>query len=250
MGDIIYCLPSLEAYCTRNNCEIVFFLHLNQPARYAAGIKHPMGNVMMNEGAYHFLKPYLESFDFIHSVHQYNGQPLDYNLDEFRNMYWDYSRGDIKRWLGLRFPEFQLGGNYFLESVPCRGTVWPRDIQRIVINRTNRYLSPYADYSILNKSKYPLVFIGLPDEYESLLKVLPNMTYHKVKDAREASDYILHSQLFIGNQSTMFALADVADHPRILEVTPNAPNVILRGNSHDFLYQDAFQFLLKQTGAI
>jgi len=65
---------------------------------------------------------------------------------------------------------------------------------------------------------------------------LPQLIYRPIDDFLEMAQVIKGSKLFIGNQSSPFALAEIMKVPRCLEVCPTAHNVIPTGaNGYDFL---------------
>jgi ADP-heptose:LPS heptosyltransferase len=98
-----------------------------------------------------------------------------------------------------------------------------------VLNRTSRYHNPTFDYSILKPYQDRITFVGLPQEFKVISAKLPDIKYHPVQDFYELAQVIKGSNLFIGNQSMAYAIAEQMKHHRILEICPSAHNVIPTG---------------------
>ena len=98
------------------------------------------------------------------------------------------------------------------------------------MNRTRRYRNSALSYAFLQRHESRTVFIGLADEYEDFRKMYRvNMPHYLPKDFLQAARAIAACRLFIGNQSSCFAIAEGLKVPRVLEVFPQAPNVIPNG---------------------
>jgi hypothetical protein len=239
-GDVIYSLNAIKKACEINETTAVLYLHLNQPLK--GNIQnHPVGSVMLNEYMYKNLKPLLMSCEFISDVMPYNGQKLDYNLDNFRTNGFHLGAGDIKRWYYHSYPEltFDIEGPLFSSYKPKEDF--------LLINRTNRYQNGQIDYSIFNDYSNQLLFAGTKDEFEVMKKTLNKLEYLKVKDFNELKDYIAASKVFIGNQSMCFAIAEQLQTERILEVCFHCPNVIPNGGDfYDVFNQQGLQYAINQ----
>jgi len=79
---------------------------------------------------------------------------------------------------------------------------------------------------LFTRSKCGLSDSVFSREYELLQRKLPAIQYKEVKDFAETASVILGSQLFIGNQSMAYSIAEITGHNRILEVCPTAHNCI------------------------
>ena len=67
----------------------------------------------------------------------------------------------------------------------------------------------------------------------------PDISIEKIniKNALEAAVIISRSNLYIGNQSLFFSLADTLNHPRLLESYEPVPNVIpANGHTGSFIF--------------
>ena len=238
-GDIIYSLNAIRKACEDRDTQAVIYLHLDQICKTAFK-NHPLGNVMMNEYMFKMLRPLLLSCDFIADVMVYNGQKIDYDLDKFRNIGFNFGSGDIKKWYYYAYPEltFDIEGPIFSSDKPKEDF--------LLINRTNRYQNGQIDYSILNDYNLKQLFAGTKEEFEVMKNTLPKLEYLKVKDFNELKDYISASKVFIGNQSMCFAIAEQLQTERILEVYFGCPNVIPAGGDfYDVFNQNGFKHALK-----
>lgn len=237
-GDIIYSLPAI--FQLSKNGKAHLYLQLNQPGLYNLDY-HPLGDRMLTDKMVELLKPLLLHQPQIASVEEYNGQQVDYDLDEFRNYTFLQDRGSILRWY------FNVYGVSYNTSQPW--LVAPKDEQysnKVIIARSHRYRSPVIDYSFLKK--YPdKLFVGVQEEYDDMKKAIPDLAYKPVADFLELATIINSCKLFIGNQSFPFSIAEALKVTRLLEVYFKLPNVVVEGKgANDFLYQPQFEYAVKR----
>ena len=94
----------------------------------------------------------------------------------------------------------------------------------------------------------PVVFLGTSDEHDLIIKQVRKAQYLKTKNYAEVAGVIGGSKLFIGNQSSCFAVAEGMSHPRLLEIDRNATNVIpCTPNGHVFVDQKALEYLVNEA---
>lgn len=236
-GDIIYSLPAVYELSKKGKAH--FYLQVNQPHEQDFHF-HPLGAVMLNDKMVEMLKPLLLYQPQIEVAETYTGQPVDYNLDDFRK-YKYFLPTSIIRWY------FTV---YGISYDTCRPWLTaPKDEQfknAIVIARSHRYRSPLIDYSFLKN--YPnKIFIGVPEEYEDMKTMVPDLAFHPVKDFLEMATIINSCRLFIGNQSFPFSVAEALKVTRLLEVYYKVPNVVVEGKgANDFMYQPQFEYSVKR----
>lgn len=236
-GDIIYALPAMYKLAGTKKARL--FLHLDRPGIYDTF--HPLGNVMLNKKMADMLDPLLSSQSQIESVRPYNGEKIDFNLDEFRNYTFILDRGSIARWY---FNVFAITAPLYKPWL-----ITPKDSRvkdSIVIARSHRYRNPLIDYSFI--SKYPsLFFIGVEEEYRDMKEMLPTIQWLPVKDFLEMATLINGARLFIGNQSFPFSIAEGLKCNRLLEAFYRIPNVIPEGpGANDFYYQPQFELMVDE----
>jgi len=114
----------------------------------------------------------------------------------------------------------------------------------IVVARSSRYRAPGISYKFLKN--YPDVqFIGLPEEFEDMKKMVPAIKYRRVNDFLEMAAIVAGAKLFIGNQSFPFSIAEALKVNRLLEVNFECPNVTVYGDKgYDFCFQPQFEKLV------
>ena len=222
-GDLIYSLPAMRKASEIKGQKVHLYLHINVAAKYGS-LSHPMGNVQMNRKMAEMLVPLLMSTDFIGKCEiTEEAQQVDYNFDLFRKFH-NYT-GHISQWYFHTYPELTCD-----LSVPVNFDLTPGNVAfDIVLNRTSRYHNPTFDYSILKPYQDRITFVGLPDEYRVISAKLPNIKHYPVDDFYQLAQVIQSCNLFIGNQSMAFAIAEQMKHPRIVEICPTAHNVIPTG---------------------
>lgn len=218
-GDIIYSLSSVKAYCERNEIKANYYIKLNAPSTFTSK-QHPVGDVMMNQKMFDMLKPLIEAQPYIVMVDEYEDQHIDFDLDNFRSDYRNLSAGNIQCWYSNSFPQLVAS----LEN-PCI-FVEPIPNDYTIINRTSRYNNSLIDYTILSGN---LRFVGVDEEYTLMKAIYPEVERLEVSNFLELAQYIAGCQLFVGNQSMAFAIAEQLKADRILEQYVRAPNVIPQG---------------------
>lgn len=238
-GDIIYAIPTMKAIA--QDQDICLHLYLNKPAGYAQYMKHPLGNVTLSQNMFDMLQPLLISQPQISECKILDDEStqIDVDLDLIREYPMLLDRGNIARWYFLLFPV-----NYDLNKPWLQVDPDPAMKDSIVLARSNRYQAPNIDYSILKK--YPRVyFVGVPEEYEAMKEIVPDLQYRPVNNFLEMASVIAGSRLFIGNQSFPFSIAEALKVNRLLEVYFDCPNVTVYGDKgFDFSFQPQFEKLL------
>jgi hypothetical protein len=228
-GDIIYSLPSIKMICDKQNKEAVIYIKLNQPSGFTDS-QHPLGGVMMNKVMYDLLKPLLTAQSYVKDVLYFEEESvpaIDYDLDRFRVDNLNLSSGNIAQWINNSYPE--LRPNLYEPSIQVLDNIKAKDY--IIVNRSSRYQNLFFDYSQL--SKYENVyFVGVESEFKALRLHNPNIIHLQVPNFLKMAEYIDNCQLFIGNQSMAFAIAEQLKVPRILEQYAHAPNVIPQGGEY------------------
>lgn len=232
-GDILYSL-----YCI--NEPSILYLHLNQKGYYGANV-HPLGDVMLNQAMFDMLRPLLLYHPYIKDVKVYNGEPIDYDLDQFRHDNIDLGRGSITNWYFETFPELTADTS---QQLYANQPNIENHSDYIVVNRTFRYRNADVRYKCLNELDKGIIFVGMDDEFEDFKLRVPKAVRAIITDLYQAWQLIKDAKFFIGNQSMMFAIAELMKKPRILEVYKNAPNVIPSGG---VFYQVNNEQKLKQS---
>jgi hypothetical protein len=243
-GDIIYALNAVRSVSLLHDEQVVLFLKLDVPIQLHPSFKHPLGGVMLNKYMFDNLKPLLLECYFIYDVLPYTNQKVDYDFDKFREVGFNLGAGDIKKWYLYAYPELQENYNY------CRTfnyNHFPKG-GYIVVNRSERYNNGQLDYSILNRASVPIYFVGTEIEYQLMKAKVDKLEYVKHLNFLELKNFIQNAELFIGNQSMCYAIAEQCDANRLLEVYYGCPNVITKG--FEMYNQEGFEYALKQNNLI
>jgi hypothetical protein len=231
IGDIIYALPAMAKASQIHNQKVTVQLQTNVRAQYAdhPNFNHPSGSVQLTTKGAEMLTPLLLALPFISDVEIANNfQKATYNFDRMRDIGLRY-QGSISRWYFYAYPQLTCD-----LSIPLRFNLKPIKTNRIVMNRSARYHNPTFDHRVLLPYQHMITFVGLQDEFEVMARKLPAMNYCPVNDFAEMAAIIQGAELFIGNQSMSYAIAEITGKTRILEVCPTAHNCIpITPNGYD-----------------
>ncbi len=239
IGDIIYAVPAMKALAGEK--KIHLHLQINQKSLYKKSMQHANQGKILTEKSVEMIAPLLLAQPEFAVVDVLTDQPVDYDLDEFRNFPFDYNTNHICRWYFHMYGITADLGKPWLQVTPDPGFK-----QEIVIARSFRYRAPGIRYDFLKD--YPhITFVGLKEEYEDMKKAIPDLKHRTVRDFLEFARIIAGCKFFIGNQSFPFAVAEGLKVPRALELCFECPNVIPEGpDAYDFLYQPQFEKVVKQ----
>ncbi len=98
---------------------------------------------------------------------------------------------------------------------------------RVIVNRTGRYRNdrfPWA--KVVDHYKHLLLFVGLHHEWRETCGLFGYMDFMPTENMLQVAELIAGSELFIGNQSCAFAIAEGLKHPRIQETHLVFPDCI------------------------
>lgn len=239
-GDVIYALPTIRAVKRLTGVPLHLFLNLDKPHKIPSHYRHPLGGVMLNGEMFRMLHPLLSAQEYLDSCSVYEQQPVDLDLNTFRQAGIPLRSGNIARWY-----------NYITALHPDLSEKWvdaepdPSAAGHLLIARSSRYRNPFIDYSFLRHYENVL-FVGVESEYMDIRQYIPAIRWVKVDDFMAMARLIAGARLFIGNQSLPYALAEAMKVPRILETSVEAPNVIPQGGkAFDFYFQPHFEWLVR-----
>ncbi len=227
LGDVIYSLS--------------FVKQMNEPVDYYLGFdrvsttpNHPSGKYTMNESSYAYILPLLEHQDYIGEVYKHRNQNIDYDLDLFRDKGFSLGAYDLRKWYELVYPVASV--DISEPAIKCDLPVLEYLSDKIVINLSLRYRNQQIDYSKLKQFESQIVFVGLDNEY-IIFQAMSKLNVKKlhVKDALHMAQIIKSCKIFIGNQSSSFAIAEQMKTPRALELFNGSPNVIVTNNGITFV---------------
>lgn len=213
-GDLIYSLPIVK-----HTGGGKFYLHLDQinwiGKYYYNSEPAPFHQNRMNQKDFDFLKPLLESQDYIHSVEilDTKSTEITHNLDNFRTAFVRHPGNYVDIYAEtFGFTDNEIKQN--LRQTPWLSVPEPTiiDGKDIIINRTSRWLPPtlspiwndWKEQGLENRS----LFIGLPEEHLAFEAVTGwSVEYKKTNNALEMAKIIAGASNFIGNQSMALSIA-------------------------------------------
>lgn len=110
------------------------------------------------------------------------------------------------------------------------------DPDLIVVARSPRYNNEMFPWQQLmdhyRDTGKRVEFVGLPQEFHSFKVFGDHIKFRKTASLLETARVIKRSSMFIGNQSSPYAVAVGLGHPRILEVSLSAPDCYFPGAIH------------------
>lgn len=180
----------------------------------------------------HILAPLLESQSYINIAKPHEGEPIHWNAGDFRL---HHELTNSLAWAHL----MHYSGNRSLPPVsPNFQMPWLTGIRpdagtrgRIIINRTTRYANRLFRWrEIVQHYGARILFIGSREEHNIFCGKFGAVTYQPTTDLLEVAQLIAGSDMFIGNQSACFAVAEALKHPRLMEVCLEQPDVIVAKN--------------------
>ena len=230
LGDIIYSLS--------------FIKELGQNVNYYIGFEqvntvynHPSGKYTMNDASFNYIKPLLEHQDYVDFVMRDRGHNIDLDLDSFRGHGFKLDGYDLRKWYELIYPLTSV--DLSKPAIKCDLPTLEYLKEKIVLSISTRYRNNQIDYKRLKPFEDSIVFVGHENEYiDFMLKSKLDIKRVNVKDALHMAQIIKSCKLFIGNQSSSYAIAEQLKTPRLLELYNQAPNVITVNNGTAYVNTD------------
>jgi len=228
LGDILYSLPLLQEISRIETSPVNLYICNDVPARLGADVFHPSLDVMVNSELFDYIQPLLANQVYINNLLHTSSQeiPLDViDLDKFKASGLNLKAGLIYGWyrkaFGLPFP---MEKAWLHVGMATSGDSYLNRSFKVLISRTTRFCNTRINYSFLDQIE-GVGFIGLPYEYDDFITrhALKNVRYVKVRDALELAVLMQRAEIFIGNQSSNFAIAEGLKVPRALEAFEPVP---------------------------
>lgn len=165
------------------------------------------------------LKRLAESQPYIQSWEPHRGEPIDLDLSTYRNGGWLHGELiplKIARWARVK-------ADIDTPWIECDPN--PHTQGKIIINRAPRWVGFWFPWKkVVEVFQKDILFIGLEAEHKSFCAEFGYVPHFRTNDHYEAARAIKGSDLFIGAQSSMYALAEGMKHDSVLEVCPYAPD--------------------------
>jgi hypothetical protein len=203
MGDVIWSLPFVETMGGAETLYLVPDVH----------------GINMTPTDIEFLRPLLESQPYILNVKIWNGEHVDFDLDNFRKVF------HVNYFASVAGSFFNAYGMEMPKEYNTKPWLYVNDysVDTYVISRTrNVFYRPAVNPEIVKlldgELKDNVIFIGIPEECEFFNKSYGcNIPYHPVKDALELATIIRNCKMWIGNQAMPSVVAEATKVKTILE---------------------------------
>lgn len=201
IGDCIYGMPVLKQY---GNCN----LYLSKERKE------------FTDKSIKFIKPLLEKQDYVNKVETFEEpQRIDIDITLFRKL------SNLK-YTHLSWAQLMTFQKYMDLSNKWIHNIKSKEKAKIIISRTRRYYGFFDYKKLLNEVDTSKIgFIGLKEEYKKFCNDFKAVRRINIDSALEAASIIKGSNIYIGNQSGLYAIGEAMKVPRILSICPEAPNV-------------------------
>lgn len=198
LGDIIYSLPTIRA-C--GGGELALF---DIPGRTAHGMSQEKANRIM---------PLLELQPYISRAY-FNQSAQDHALNGFR---------DQRCPRNLAYMHLATMGQSFREADRAWLTVdEPKLEAEVIFCRTSRYNNHNFPWQrVVDKYGKRAAFLGFTQEHKAFCDQFGHVPMLWASDLLAAARIIAGCKLYVGNYTSMTAIAEGLKHPTILEVFPH-----------------------------
>jgi hypothetical protein len=247
VGDLIYALPTIKALgggILYLSCEDSDFLDMQE--KYPVG-KYPIKITKIDGTRTAFsqktvddLYPLLIKQDYLVDVKLWEGQKYTHDMNEWRvkgkkgNLcirqaeVWQVKVAWHRKWLHAK--SHRIAPYIFARSPRHRNLKFPWK-------------------TILDAHASEAVFVGLPKEHENFEKKVGKIPYFPTANFLELAEIIAGCDLFIGNQSAPYAIAEALKANTLQETSLQVPDCIFPRVNAQY-YQDkiySFQHLAKNN---
>lgn len=157
----------------------------------------------------------IQTQDYIEECKLYGGETINHDLDLFRKVIGvtkEYHLAE-SHWRGIKQhkkEDIDLGVTWF--------KIEKRELAPIVISRSTRRTTTTYNWEALKDYGDKCVFLGHTNEWEAFEKRYKIGTkHHRVANLVEFAKIVSGCELFVGNQSFGFSLAEAQKVPRCIE---------------------------------
>lgn len=177
----------------------------------------------------------LKAQSYISDVQEWRGERPTYNMNDFRARLDIALRQNRERDKALTVWQFEQFGIPLTAGDQQWLTIEPKKIARVVFNRTGTGRHPRHVYHnprfpwhwVWQRYHKDAIFVGLPEEHQVFCATCGEVPHAQTADLYEAAQVISGCDLFVGNQSAPFWLAEGMKKRLVLEVWPSGPNAII-----------------------
>lgn len=250
IGDIIAVMAGIKSIWGQTGSRAIFCQEVNFQVEYAKNAPHPTlhngKKVTVNKAMFDMMKPLMLSQPYIEEFVEYKDQGIIVNLDVIRDKcFVNMPNLMIQCWTLLAFPDMACDLSETWIDVKANETLK----NKILLNFTERYRVEWMDYKFLKKYEKHLVFSGTQHEYNLFcgswgLKI----PYIQAEDFLDLAQCAKGCGFFFGNQSFTWNLCNAMGVPRLLEMSPIAPNCqpYVGKDNFGFYHQNAAEHLFQR----
>lgn len=247
IGDVWASVPAMKEFYRKTGKKALLYLANGTRAVYYEGAVHPTVNhegeqVMLNEAMINMIIPLMKEQECIYDCKIWNEEPIDIDLNMFRDTFVNMPNGCISRWQFYTWPDMACDLSKVWLTAPDSETDFAKG--KIIVTRTERYLNPQLNFFFLKKHEKDILFVGTELEYQ-IFKLRYQLDIQRlvVKDFLELAQALKQCKFHISNQTQAFQISQGLKIPRILELCSFAPNVIPYGeNAFDVYGQGALEY--------
>ena len=179
---------------------------------------------VLTDDAIASLEPLLKAQPYISGVRMYQGERQVVDLDVFRDTLTEKDNLADRHLVPFGLDRRFRDGPWLMVSDPVRV-----DGRPVVLHRTPRYQDACFPWQeVIATYRDVASFIGFPDEYRAFVAQFGPIPYVPTRDLLEVARIIAGSGLFIGNQSSPYAIAEGLKVHTIQETAPGYPNCIFQ----------------------
>lgn len=202
IGDVIYACPSMRAMAEKAGAKIDLVLHPESP--------HPCKARGMKPCIVMAIAPLLEEQPYIGRV-RYSPKAEGVPLDGWRRWYMEGMNLAVAHLAELRIPTVWAASSWF--KVPGKRTVAP-----VVFARSARYRNDTFPWkAVWDVYGQEAVFVGVPSEHEDFCSTVGEVPFCPTPNFLELARVIGGAKLFVGNQSSPYAIAEALKMDTIQE---------------------------------
>jgi len=196
-GDIIYACATMRALAKHWKDQVELVIH---PAPAINYVRSPATPESVDK-----LAPLIAAQPYVGFV-RYSEEPEGTRLDTWR-MWWPQIAGYGITLCAAHLLEHRIDPR-------CMHQPWltvpdPKPIAPVVIHRSARYHNPNFPWKVvLEKYGHDAVMVGLPDEHQAFVDEFGFVNYQPTDNFLQLARVIAGAKLFIGNQSSPYAIAE------------------------------------------
>jgi hypothetical protein len=226
MGDIIFSLPVIRAMGGG-------ILYLDPKGGFGSPLVKIVAKdrTKLDAKSIDMLAPILKQQPYIEDVRHWNGEPVDHDLDQFRNSLGFNNLSD-SHLTAFNLPTTERDAAWIQIADPI---VIPD--RPIVVNRSIRYHGNYTFWeSNLPRLGSKCIFVGYPKDYEIFIYTFgQEIPYYPTPELLTLARVIAGCHLFMGNQGFPHALAEGMKKNLVNEVFQHRPSAIFKRDGANYV---------------